>query len=850
MISNVQFWRIWPNSLKIALGIFLLIIIGLAGLTSFWVLNDIDNFYAWDVATELHKKFIASEAFVEKGLRFTNNELIYYLKEWYLPSAGKLNTYAPFVLVSALILGLSLITSSLSFQNNLWFLGSLVIIAAFFILARTEVIFQATNNISFLIGFSLVSLTIFTFNSFLKKTGFWIRFISLLSVFTGLLFLSISYSKLNFPIISLSSYSLLFALLCLAVFVFFIAHEIVVGLIFTVVNSSEKGKNSFKTYLGIDLIYLLNCLLIYLENIRLIDDSLMVVSPLLLFAVSSILGIWGFRKQCDDIGFFSFQRTGVWLYFGLLIISLATIAYVYATANDPLIELINDYIAIAHLSLGIAFFGHVILNFIGVFQKGLNACLVLYKPKFSNLILAKILGVFIMGFFLIQKDIYAYNQLRAGLNNAIADFYLTEGDNTAAETYYKESTNYDFFNHKANYALASMAKKVGDGVTAAYFFRQAIQKNPSEFAYVGLSQNLENEDLYFDALFTLREGLDKFPKSAILKTNSAHLLEKANARDSVYLYLENAFQDCRKCETEKVNLQAFWIENALPSKLDSVSNKLIDASNPSNLANQLAIGRMTGNIENQLQSLPSERDLNTSQFAEIYNQISLPENQITESDTVWDIYANNPANYGVREDLLYLKTLQLYKQGEKIKALKQLTYLAQDSTQTALMYRRKLGLWYLKEGLYERSVVFFAASGDRASAQVLEENNFKTHLQLKQFQQAEELLQIELNQDTYQKLYNEAPFNPYLLSDIADYLTENGKVSEAYQLVFDALEFNDSNIELWKKYSLLALKNGVPDYAQNGLNKLKKLMSQADYTAFSKSFMAERTRLERERDTF
>ncbi|AWV99557.1 tetratricopeptide repeat protein [Arcticibacterium luteifluviistationis] len=850
MISNVQFWRIWPNSLKIALGIFLFIIIALAGLTTFWVLNDIDNFYAWDIATELHKKFIASEAFVEKGLRFTNNELIYYLKEWYLPSADNINSNPSLVLVSALILGLSLITTSLSFQNNLWFLGSLILVAAFLILARTEIIFQATNNTPFLIAFASLGLTFFAFNSFLKRTGFWLRFLCISAVFIGLLFTAISYSKIDFPIVSLGSYSLLFALLCLAIFVFLIAHEIVVGLIYTVVASSEKGKNAFKTYLGIGLIYLLNCLLIYLENIRLIDDSLMVISPLLLFAASSVLGIWGFRKQCDDIGFFSFQRTGAWLYFGMFIISLATIGYVYATANDPLIELINDYIAIAHLSLGIVFFGHVILNFIGVFQKGLNAYLVLYKPKFSSLILAKILAVFIMGFFLIQKNIYAYNQLRAGLNSAIADFYLAEGDNTAAETYYKESINYDFFNHKANYALASMARKVGDGVTAAYFFRQAIQKNPSEFAYVGLSQNLENEDLYFDALFTLREGLAKFPKSAVLKTNSAHLLEKANVRDSVFLYLETALQDCKSCNTEKVNLQAFWIENAIPSKLDSVSNKLINASNGSNLANQLAIGRMTGNLKSQLKSLPVETSLNTTQFAEIYNQISLPENKLNKADSIWDTYANNPANIGVREDLLYLKILQLYGQGEKIKALKQLTYLAQDSTETALMYRRKLGLWYLKEGLYDRSVAFFAASGDRGSAQVLEENNFKTHLQLKQFQQAEELLQMELNQDTYKKLYREAPFNPYLLSDISNYLTENGKVSEAYTLVFDALEFNDTNIELWKKYAFLALKNGVPDYAENGVQKLKGLMTKEDYAAFLKSFNLEKTRLEREREAF
>jgi len=837
MISNVQFWHNWPKPLKLALFIFSALTVLLLATLSIWYFKGLENTLQWDVATELNKKFIATEAFVEKGLRFTDNELVYYLKEWYIPSIGIVNVNAAMILFAATLLSIILITTALSFQNSFWFFGSLIILASFLILSRTEIVFQSTNNYPFILAFSLLGGLLFLFNSFFKKAAFWLRFITLLSAFIILVLLLLKFSKVNFPLLAISHYGLLFPIICFTIFVFLIAHEILAALIWTVSVAAEKEKNSFLTYLGIAIIYLLNCLLIYLENIKAIDDSFMVISPIFLYVVSLILGFWGFKKQTEEREIFSFQRTGVWLYLGLAIVSTALIGFAYATANDPLIELINDYIAIAHLSLGLAFFGHVTLNFIGLFQKGLNVYLVLYKPNFSSLLLAKIAAVFIVLFFLIQKNIYSYNQLRSGLNNAIADFYLTEGDLTAAESYYKESVIFDFFNHKANYALAGMAKNVGDGVTAAYYYKQANIKNPSEFAYIGLSQHLENEDLYFDALFTLREANSKFPESKYLATNIARLLEKAHVRDSVYFYLERANKNCSSCDVEKVNLQAFWIENSLAAKLDSVSIGLEDESYEANLANQLAISRMTAIVKHQLKKLPTNHSLNTAEFASIYNQITLPENALQKADSSWDELINNVANITLNEDLRYLKAVQSFKYGNKITGIKQLAYLAQDSTETGLLYRRKLGLWYLKEGLFKKAMAQFYAAGDAASAQVLIDNNFESHLIQKQLQEAGEYLQLEINEDTYKALYQKAPFNPYLLNDIADFLVEKGREGEAYQKVFDALEFNESSISLWQKYVDLALLNGVIDYAENGVNKLKKLMKPDDFNVFLDAYI-------------
>ncbi len=850
MITNRQFWRSWalPQKTLFFISSFLL----LAFCISLVVLSFMGNSLVlpWDVASELFQKPLATEAFVEKGLRFTNNELVYYVKEWFVPGVQVVNQWSAYILFGACLVGLSLSTAALSFLNSRWFLLAIVSISGFLLLSRLENVFQQSSKLPFLVSFFLSGGLLFAFNSFLKKVSLVWRFTSLLIVFCVIFGVGLFVQKVNEPIYAVAQYGLLFPVLVFAVFVFLIAHEGIALVVWASSNSSEKGKSSLNTYLILASFYLLNCLLIYLENTRSIDASGFVISPVWLFVFSAIAGIWGFKKKTEALEWFSFQQSGAWIYFGMAIISAAVLGYSFATGNDPLYELLLDYIAICHLAIGLIFFVHVLVNFIQLLRQGLNVDLVLYKPKFSRLLLAGVAGIFAVGFLLIQKNIYSYNQLNAALNNALGDYYFVAGDLTAAETFYKEGADFDYYNHKSNYALAGMARTVGDGVTASYYFKRAIQKNPSEQAFIALSQNLEGEDLYFESLFNLREGLKVFPESAYLASTMARTMEKANVRDSVYLYLNMANEQCFRCEVPKTNMLAFWIENALPAKLDSVKTGYEEMSYPGNVANQLAIARMTGKLMEPLPELYKGTSPSASEFAALYNQLSLPEEKTNFPDSVWASLAENTISVGLNNDILFLKAKQNYKNEEIVSAVKQLTYLAQDSTEAGLRNRRTLGLWYLEQGLYDRAIDNFKASGDESSADVLKENNFLSHLLTSRLQQADELRQYELSKDTYESLHKKAPFNEFLTADIAGYLEENGMVNEAYTMVFEALEFNDKSVLLWQKYVLLAVKNGVDDYAHKGLDKLETLMPDDEFSRFYASYEDAKKSFQQEINSF
>lgn len=835
MISNNRFWQSWPKPQKSLFFFIAFVFLVSSALMVYWQFKAYENVLHWNIASELLHKDIAVPAFVEKGLQFTQNEVVYYVKEWFIPSAQEISRFPAFFLLGLTILGVSLMSSSLSFEHTKWFLPAIIVVAGFLLSGRLEILFQQTSNLPFLIAFALMGGLLFAFNAFLKNAGLLLRIVSVLLIIVAILGFAVYQKKINDPLFAFTQYGLIFPVLIFALFVFTIAHEGIRIVVWAATGSTQRGKNSLSTYLILSSFYLLNCLLIYLENVKLIDQSSFIISPVWLFLFSAIAGVWGFRKQSEDLGWFSFRQTGAWLYFGMALVSTGVLGFAFATGNDPLFELLVDYISICHLIMGLAFFVHVLINFAQLFKGGLDVDKVLYKPKLSRLILAKVAGIAAIGFLLIQKNIYSYQQLKAGLSNALGDFYVVENELTAAETFYKESIENDIFNHKGNYALAQMAFQVGDRITASYYYKRAIQKSPTEYAYAALSQNLETEELYFESLFNLREGLQKFPKSSVLQSNIARTLEKASARDSVFLYLNQALKNCHDCEVQKTNLQAFWIENAQIAKLDSVSSEL-KGNSTSNIANQLAIARMTGIGPEPLPEIYHGTAPNSGQFAALYNQLSLPGVTIDLPDSLWGALVENTVGAGLNNEILYLKANQDYKNQEVIAAVKQLSYLAQDSTETGMRNRRTLGLWFLNEGLYDHAIDNFRKSGDVSSVEILEANNFRSHLLDSRLQQADELSQLEINENTYQDIYKRAPFNEFLTADIAEYLTEKGKINEAYNLVFNALEFNNKSPLLWQKYVLLAVKNGVNDYAQDGLNQLEKLLPDDEFGKFYEQY--------------
>lgn len=841
-MGKVKWWadiQQWPASLKWMVYTSLFILFGLMVLGCFWYYNGLANVINWDIISQLEEKVVQQKALSVGGLDFQVPEKLFFLKEFYTPSSLQGNPFIHQVFITSICIGMIFFLAGISNKGGIYFLVGVVSIAAFCLLLRLENVFQTTQNWPFFVGFMILGGLLYYLSNFKRLWSIRLRF----SAF-GLAFILLSLGVFFFkksPLSSqaLSSFGILFAIGVSLVFIFWVAQEIFVMMLALVGKSSIRGKSALTSYGIIGLILILNFLLIYLENARYIDESIFILNPIFLLSLSTVIGLWGLYKYVEDISVTSFQQTAFWVYIGAAIITFAAVCFVLATVNDPLIEFYKDYISSAFLVVTLALFCHGIVNFSGLLRQGYDVYKIFWKPKVSRLILARIGAVFLLAFLFSQKNLFMYDQVRAGLAIAQADFYLESGETRAAETFYKESLIYDMYNHKANYALASIAKEQSDGVNASLFFKQANNRSPSPYAYAGLSQHLQKEGLFFDAIFTTKEGLEAFPNNAHLHTNLAHLMEQAKQQDSTFYYQDRAYGLCYDCKVEGTNLLAFWLQNGIKDSINTQVKDIDRFEYQSFEANLMAIQRLTKD------SLLTKKafdvsGLSVGAFAELYNYISLGG---TAPDSTLEGIQQHAANQSYAQDIAFIRAVNFYRNGEKMEAIKKLATLAQRNDSESALIRTQLAVWYLNEGLYDQGLKYFGMAGDSATVAVLAQSSLKTNLATRAEIQALKLASKELTDENYEQVLAQAPFNPLVVERVSDFLNSQGKTLEAYQLWNSLVDFLPESEVAWKNYTLLALQNGVKSYAEVGKESLQILMDKPAFDAFLVQYEREAEKL-------
>lgn len=829
MNEKIIFWRTWPrlerNIMLVSMLFISLLLI--YSMVAWWL--ELSNVMHWDTISELKVKIFTANIFKESAVNLSASSPLWYIKERYLPSLISVNIYAYYVMLFCGSLGLVFFLVGMSRLKGLWFLVGALVLGAVLISFRLENLFFKNNNTPFLMIFAIMGIYYYLINMYairLNTAKAAIIGIVLMAAF----FVACNYfSVINKPFMSMAAYGLICFLIITAGFIFMISHEILAGLVWLVSKNSSKDKSSLPQYLIISIIYLLNVLLVYFENANRIDESPFIMHPVFIYVISVVLGFWGFKKAVEQQEWFSFARVGVWVYVGLALMSTGTVALVFASANDPLQELLNDYIAIAQLGVGLAFFAYVLVNYLGVFKQGLEVQKVLYRSPFSRLLLSRVAAVFIIFLLFAFKNYYSYYQAQAGVNNAIADYYLEEGDLKSAETFYKVSTKYDLYNHKANFSLASLALSQNDKINGAFFFKQALEKNPSPYAYAGLSNSLESEDLFFDAMFSLKEGISRFPSEGSLYTNLAYLQGKAQLTDSLIVNLDLALKNCSNCEVENNNFLAFGIENVSPEKLEKMVNEAKPNRGSSFKANLAAVNRLLGKASENIVFDKKDSILNVSKAAYLFNVISNPENKLDFEPKALSAMQSLAENDPYYEELSWAFANQHYFRYSKIEGLKQLTQLTISTSKLKNIYAQNLGLWLLQEGVYDAAKENFTLAGDSTTANMLKSPEMKVRYLNGQELKAQTYLKTPLTIENYSEILNKAPLNPYLITEVADFLSSQKKNLEAYNTVFYATELNNNSTIIWKAYINKAIALSQFEYARDGLAKLKPLVSAKDY---------------------
>lgn len=869
IMQKLFFWRNWPKNEQSSFVFILTILFTSILFLSFYWFKGLENVIHWDTLSELDEISVAFDTLSDGTLKFTINGNAYIVKERYLASMMEINFWANNVFAVFFILGLNLLLSAFSGMSRYWFLGGMVLFAGILITFHLEIVYNSINQLPFLVAFGAFAGLAFYFNTFATKINTLKKFLSFLVLSIAATALIGFTANATSPSLAVFSYGLLSAIILSAIFILLVSHEISAGLVWVVSNSGVKNRNHIPSFMAISSIYLLNVLLIYLEKSQYIDWNIISINPVVLLGISLFLGIWGFRDYSEQSSFFDFRAIGSWFYLGLAIITTATIGYTYATANDPLIEAFEDFISYAHVAMGLCFFFYMLINFMQPLQKGLEVHKVIYKPKFYELLLFRMAAAILVFMLISFKNYNNYFQAKAGYYNAIADYYTATADFQVAEAFYKEALHFDIRNHKSNYALASLALKNGDKDNTGLFLKNALEKNASPFAFVGLSKVFEEKDMFFDALFTLRKGVSKFPKNQHLLTNIAYLYEKTKVLDSTFFYLNLAKTNCTDCDLAESNILAYQLKYGEKDSLFSVMR----SSNPKSSlyftlgdnqvskymslrANRAAATKLLQKQAITNIEFTKDSAINVSQFALLYNLSSFNNAMFPYSSKDLQNIQRKELNNDFFEDLEFAIASRNYFSENKLEGLKQLAILANDSTKHKRLYNQVAGMWFLQQGVYDKAVELLSKAGDVSSVDVLQKQNYQKTITEFQKAKAEEIFKMALvkNQTSkadFDKILHENPLNPYVLSEVVDFYNDTlRKPNDAYNFLFRAAELNNTSTEIWKLYTLQSLKIGLLDYVADGLIKLHQLSSPADYQAFLSTYQAQKALMEKTKDGF
>jgi hypothetical protein len=886
-MKEIFFWKVWSASeRRMAVTMLAVLLLGIL----YFVFKSIDplqNVIRWNVVSELSELNAVIDFLRIGQWQYGVSTPSHLVTENFMASVMEIDSLSVWVFWTFTVTGLCLILAALTTLSRFWYLAGMVVFILFLGFSRLEVLSGAGQGSRFLFIITVLIYTVSTyyFHAFRQEAGIVARIIGMFIASGLVAFIIGMLSAVPYPALALASYSFPLWLILTTLFLLICSTEIMAGMVWLSTSGSMRnGKTGLINFIVISILYLVLLLLIYLRNTKQVDWNLTLVSPIVLALVAGIAGIWGFRRRADSTeGMLPFRSAGFWLYIGLFIIALAFGGLMAATANDPVLEALEDITIQGQLAMSILFFFYILVNFYPLFQQKLAVYKVLYKPLRFGLTQTRLFGFAgVVLLFSIQR-LFPVNQAIAGYFNGLGDLHATTQEFTLSEQYYKLALQQEFQNHKSNYALASLALRQGDRTAAAFYFRQALLKNPSPQAYIGLSSILSQESLFFDAVHSLQEGVAKFPESGELLNNLGMLYSKTNVADSAYYYLEKAEKNTAKSDIPATNLLAILARNTDSDLLDSLADKTEKRDYLAWKANWLAVQNLRQEFSAQtldVNAIPADSLLSVSSFAYLLNYtLNQAKTNVKTAALLNKLAPKNPV---LSKDLSWAALYPEFYSGNKLNALQVLTGLAVDEEEKGDQYHKVLGHWFLQLGLYEKAIeslsVVEGVEGTigMAVANALYDKKEVAVILLDKIEKPENRVAIEnLKQNlfsgvkpksltdsllavavrapsdaNFEKLVKANPFDAKGISATSEFLRNKKQIDKAYKIVLNALAYNEYDPGLWQQYAYLSLEQGLTGQAGEGENKVKQYATPADYQQFMSRYQPMQALIEKQRAEF
>ncbi len=634
----------------------------------------------------------------------------------------RINLWPAHLLLLGVSTGLSVALAVISGLRRFWYLTGVGLFCVLVVSLRLEQIqlFGRIDKTADAVMFILFLPLSYYFHAIRTSVPTPVRFMAFLGLFAVSGLLIWFFSGVEVPFLYIANYGLPAFMVIAFLLIILVAPEIIAGILYLVTASNtENSSKSLTHFVLASSVYLLNLLLYYLQVRGTLDLGIYLISPFWILPVSIIVSLWTLKDRSVNFeNVISYEPRGALLYLGLGIIAMVTIGYAFATANDPLVETFEDAVLYTHLGFGVLFFLYILVNFAGLLKENKRVYRVMYKARIMPLFSARLAGFIALLGLYSMHGMWAIYQPMGGYYNGIGDLYTADNNLFLAEQYYKLGSQHKYANHRSNYALASLAGRANKPVQAMLFLKEGIERHPTPYAYANLANLYFENNLYFDGLFILREGIELFPDEGRLYNNLGVQFGRTNVLDSAFYYLEAARAESALEPVAAANELALFAQKGLGIPADSLAyayreGDIFYQNNFLALHSRMASAgkapaRVNPGALQELGGVEASWLLNYSLLVqEPDSTLPLRLRQLIDSTVI--SYYEEPAG-------LALGVL-LYKQQNHFGAFRQLESLAMGSVYNSTEYFKVLGARALELGAPLTASKFFSRAAERGNAE-------------------------------------------------------------------------------------------------------------------------------------
>ncbi len=733
-MNSIAFWKSWSKTYQSLF--WLLFTTLLLSVVYFWY-----SYYSnpapvitWDRFQQLNTEEVRVRTFAKGIFDIPVNSDNYLIYEIMRGSDLQPNTNASYFFLITFSISILVLISVVSSLSRFWFIIGMGIFCVFIMTLQLDSVqlFGLTNNIPTIASILLFCSLAYYFHAIRSGSSFIIRLLTFSALYILFLAMVIFFGKVQDPLLHISVNGFFVAVILTIIFILMVAHEIPVAFINVITQGTRQSK-SMQHFLMIIGFYLINLLLAYGIKIGYISLNIWVIDFFLLFTVSALLGIWGFRQrepQYESI--LSADPIGIYFIIGMAVLSFGTIGYFMSTANDTVLIVLKDIIIYSHLGYGIIFLFYVIANFGSMLTKNLQVHKVLYKPTTMPYFTFRLMGLICTFAFLVFDTNWRtpFRQVFASYNNSYGDLYLAQGNAETAEFYYNKSVFFRNQNHHAHYALAGLQAARVEPQKEIDEWKIASESFPPEQTIVNLSDAYRRSHKTAEALDAIEKASKNLSHKGALLNAKGMIYNQLNMPDSA-LY---AFQQARKSnymkEVAETNLLATSVHFKIVYPADSLL-LLLGSDKQGPKTNALALANLQ-NTPIQLEfNLGADTMLSATKAAFICNYF------VNQRETVDTTYINNaiqlakrPINDSFKEYIITASAQAYYAQG-MVKRAFDLTREVAYRTGSA-KYFLLLGNWALEQGNPEIASNYFAIAKEKQQRAALfsealaqtEANNF------------------------------------------------------------------------------------------------------------------------------